>query len=292
VGDSIRASFRERPAAVKRPRGGSTARCLLGATVLVALLAGCRAGDQGRPDGHEGRATPGGEAAADPISPTVEPAPASPAPPEDGGTPEEQQERTRFAGRISRVPAAIGAEMRGTTWKPGCPVPISGLRLLRFNYWGFDGEVKRGPMVINARVSHDVLGVFERLFEARFPMKRVGLAREFVASRLETDPNSRRSVTASFNCRVVVTPAGPGDEFSQHAYGLAVDVNPLQNPFVREDGWVRNRFARPYVDRTGDHPGMIHPGDVVVSAFAAIGWGWGGDWGGAKDYMHFSLLGR
>jgi hypothetical protein len=182
--------------------------------------------------------------------------------------------------------------MIGTTWRDGCPVPLEDLALLRFNYRGLDGEIKRGPMVVNASVAEDVLWVFGRLFEAGFPLKRVGLAREFRESRWEENPDSRRSVTASFNCRVVITPAGPGDEFSQHAYGLAVDVNPLQNPFVREDGWVRNRFARPYVDRSRDLPGMIHEGDVVVRSFAAIGWAWGGHWSGGKDYMHFSLLGR
>jgi hypothetical protein len=182
--------------------------------------------------------------------------------------------------------------MTGATWHEGCPVAIEDLSLLRFNYWGFEGEVKRGPMVVNAAVAGDVLWVFERLFDAGFPLKRVGLAREFHPQRWEEDPDTRRSVTASFNCRVVVTPDGPGDEFSQHAYGLAVDVNPLQNPFVRSDGWVHNRFARPFVDRSGEHPGMIHGGDVVVRSFAAIGWAWGGNWSGDRDYMHFSLLGR
>lgn len=200
--------------------------------------------------------------------------------------------RSRFAGRISTLPAGLAAEMRGSTWHPGCPVALEDLRLLRFNYVGFDGEIKRGPMVVNASVAGDVLWVFEQLFDAGFPLKRVGVAREFHERRWEEQPNSRRSVTASFNCRVVVTPAGPGDEFSQHAYGLAVDVNPLQNPFVRSDGWVHNRFARLYVDRSGDEPGMIHDGDVVVRSFAAVGWAWGGRWSGGKDYMHFSLLGR
>jgi hypothetical protein len=201
-------------------------------------------------------------------------------------------ERARFAGRISPIPPSLAGEMRGTTWRPGCPVPLSELRLLRFNYVGFDGEIKRGPMVVNASVAEDVLSVFERLFETEFPIKRVGLAREFKESRLEEDPHTRRSVTASFNCRVVVTPAGAGTTFSQHSYGLAVDINPVQNPYVSSDGWVRNKFARPYVDRSGDLVGMIHDGDLVVRSFAAIGWEWGGHWSTGKDYMHFSLLGR
>jgi hypothetical protein len=77
-----------------------------------------------------------------------------------------------------------------------------------------------------------------------------------------------------------------------HSYGLAIDVNTLQNPYVATDGYVRNHYARPYRDRSQNLPGMIHDGDVVVRAFAAIGWEWGGDWSSGKDYMHFSMNGR
>jgi hypothetical protein len=181
--------------------------------------------------------------------------------------------------------------MRGTTWKPGCPVPLTDLRLLRFNYWGFDGRVKRGPMVVHQDVAADVLWVFGRLFEARFPIKRVALTKEFVPEEFEPRISSRRSVTASFNCRPVVTPLGPGEDFSQHSYGLAIDINPVQNPFVTADGFVRNRMARPYLDRDRRLPGMIHQNDVVVRSFDAIGWSWGGRWSGGKDYMHFSRSG-
>ncbi len=226
----------------------------------------------------------GDGAAANP--PAVTPSMGGPA-----ASPSVDPERTRFAGRIQSIPPAVAAEIRGTTWNPGCPVPLENLRLLHFNYWAFDGEIKRGPMVVNASVAEDVLWVFEQLFGAGFPLKHVDLASPFNEHRWETHPDSRHSVTASFDCRVVITPAGPGDTFSQHSYGIAIDVNPLQNPFVRSDGWVRNRFAEPYVDRSAELPGMIHAGDVVVRAFAAIGWTWGGTWSGDKDYMHFSLTG-
>ncbi len=204
----------------------------------------------------------------------------------------EPEARTGFHGKIDPLPQALRAEMRGTTWKPGCPVPLEDLRVLHFNYWGFDGVVQRGPLVTNADVAEDLLWVFRQLFDARFPIKRVGLSREFVPERFQPTISSKRSVTASFNCRPVITPLGPGDDFSQHAYGLAIDVNPVQNPFVTADGFVRNTEARPYVDRSKDLTGMIHAGDVVVRSFAAIGWEWGGFWSGGKDYMHFSLLGR
>ena len=199
--------------------------------------------------------------------------------------------RPRLAGRIWRLPASLRHDMRGTTWKPGCPVPLTDLRLLRFNYWGFDRMLKRGPMVVHEDVAEDVLWVFGRLFKARFPIKRVALPKEFVPEEWEPRISSPRSVTASFNCRPVVTPLGPGDDFSQHSYGLAIDINPVQNPFVTADGFVRNRMARRYVDRGRHLVGMIHDGDVVVRSFAAIGWEWGDTWSGGKDYMHFSLLG-
>ena len=251
------------------------------ALALAVLLGACTASTAG---GATPSAT-GTRSGGAENSPTPTPTPA-------GFGPQAAAARTLFAGRIAPIPAAVEAEMVGTTWHEGCPVAIDDLRLLRFNYLGFDGKIKRGTMVVNASVAEDVLWVFGRLFDAGFPLKRVGLARAFHERRWEEDPDTRRSVTASFNCRVVVTPDGPGDEFSQHAYGLAIDVNPLQNPFVRADGYVHNRLAEPYVDRSQGLPGMIHEGDVVVSSFAAIGWAWGGRWSGDKDYMHFSANGR
>jgi hypothetical protein len=230
-----------------------------------------------------------GSASRTPTATVAEPEPsADPVPPEtaSGG-----DAGPRFAGRVARLPSALRSEMRGTTWKPGCPVPLTDLRLIHFGYWGFDGEVKRGPMVLHEDVAEDVLWVFGRLFKDRFSIKHVALTREFVPEEFEPRISSPRSVTASFNCRPVVTPLGPGDDFSQHSYGLAIDINPVQNPFVTTDGFVRNRMARPYVDRSRRLPGMIHDGDVVVRSFAAIGWSWGGHWSGGQDYMHFSRSG-
>ncbi|HZD80440.1 MAG TPA: M15 family metallopeptidase [Actinomycetota bacterium] len=195
----------------------------------------------------------------------------------------------RFRGAISRLPPELAAEMRGTTWHPGCPVPLSSLRLLSLRYWGFDGRVHEGPLVVDAAVAQPIVGVFRRLFRARFPIRRLHLAARYRPGH--EDPNDRRDWTAAFNCRPVVTPAGAGPIISQHAFGLAIDINPIQNPYVAADGFVRNHIARAYRDRSRELPGMIHDGDVVVRAFAAIGWGWGGHWSSGKDYMHFSASG-
>ena len=191
---------------------------------------------------------------------------------------------------MQRLPDALRAEMHGTSWHRGCPVPLGDLRLLTFRYHGFDGEVHQGPMVVNASVAQDILWVFRQLFDAAFPLKHVALAKEYKPKH--DDPSQHRSITASFNCRPAITTDGPQPTLSQHSWGLAVDVNPLQNPEVALDGYVRDKSARAYRDRSQDLPGMIHAGDVVVRAFAAIGWKWGGNWSSMKDYMHFSLTGR
>jgi D-alanyl-D-alanine carboxypeptidase-like protein len=266
----------------------SRARGLVLATALATTLASCGPSDENVPS----KAVP--KAAQPSSSPTAPAATAPTGPTGAGSTAGEPVERSGFHGKLDELPAGLAAQMRGSTWHPGCPVPLDGLRLLHFNYWGFGGNLLRGPMVVNASVAEDVLWVFHRLYDARFPIKRVSLSTPFhpkaFAQHRRIDSN--RSVTASFNCRPVVTALGPGGDFSQHAYGLAIDLNPLQNPYVTSDGFVRNRAAEPYLDRGRHLEGMIHEGDVVVRSFAAIGWTWGGNWSGDKDYMHFSLLGR
>lgn len=253
----------------------SRASVLLALAVVLILAAGCSHTTSERtapsPSASTGSTSSTSPSAPSPASPSPSPLPA------------------RFMGTVSRLPSDLRAEMHGTTWHRGCPVPLGDLRLLTLRYWGFDGVVHEGPMVVNASVAHDVVGVFRTLFDARFPIANMVLSKKF---RPNADPNTKRSETGAFNCRPIVTPAGPGTTMSMHSYGLAIDVNTLQNPYVAADGYVRNRYARPYRDRSQNLPGMIHDGDVVVRAFAAIGWEWGGYWSSGKDYMHFSENGK
>jgi hypothetical protein len=173
--------------------------------------------------------------------------------------------------------------MTGRTWHKGCPVPISELRLLSLSYVNFDGVVTTGRMVVNAKVATDVLGAFQVLYENRFPLEDVDTLDLYPPG---APPIDRRDVTVAFNCRDV---AGTST-WSQHAFGTAVDINPMQNPQVK-GGDVVPAAGIGYVDRSQGLQGMIHEGDVVDRAFSAIGWGWGGRWRSFKDYMHFSLRG-
>jgi hypothetical protein len=195
-----------------------------------------------------------------------------------------------FRGEVSPIGPELRDRLIGRNWAPACPVPLEDLRLVEVSYWNFDGEVKAGPLVLNERVASDVLWVFRRLFRAHFPIEEIELAAKDRPIRPEDYwDKSRRSVTASFNCRRAT---GSTSTLSQHSYGWAIDINPLQNPYVRNDGTVLRAIALPFRNRSLHRKGMIHEGDVVVRSFARIGWEWGGQWHTLKDYMHFSLTGR
>jgi hypothetical protein len=260
---------------------GGTVRGLVAACTVgtIALLTGCGAAAAERSVGG------GGPEASRSESASPETMPSRPSP-----STSSTALPARFRGTVSALPADLEAQMRGTTWHPGCPVAIGRLRLLTLRYWGFDRQVHEGRMVVNASVAEGVVSVFRQLFDARFPIDQMHLAVKYRPNHY--DPNDDRDYTAGFNCRPVVTARGAGTTWSQHAYGLAIDINPIENPYVTADGYVRNNNARPFRDRSLHEGGMVHSGDTVVQAFASIGWQWGGYWSGDKDYMHFSLTGR
>ena len=259
---------------------GGTVRALVAACAVgaIALLPACASAAADRSAGDV-------VLEASPRDAPPKPTPSHPSP-----APNSTPLPARFRGTVSPLPADLESEMRGTTWHPGCPVAIGRLRLLTLRYWGFDSQVHEGRMVVNGSVADGVVAVFRQLFDARFTISQMHLAVEYRPNH--DDPNDDRDYTAGFNCRPVVTARGAGSTWSQHAYGLAIDINPIENPYVTADGYVRNNNARPFRDRSLQEPGMIHPGDAVVQAFASIGWRWGGYWSGDKDYMHFSLTGR
>ena len=171
------------------------------------------------------------------------------------------------------------------SWHSGCPVAPSGLRRVRLSYWGFDGQAHTGALILNESAVRDVVVVFRRLYGERFPLRRL---RPIDAYGGNDERSLSADNTSAFNCRYVV---GPGPRrWSQHAYGLAVDVNPVENPYL-EGGRVRPRAGRAYLNRSKVRPGMAVRGGLLVRAFAAVGWQWGGRWAGTPDYQHFSSTG-
>ncbi len=191
------------------------------------------------------------------------------------------------AFRFSATPlsSALRARMRHDSWRPGCPVSLDDLRLAKLSYWGFDHHRHQGLMVVNADVVDDVRTAFGQLYDARFPIRRMRLVDDYGASDYTSIANDN---TSSFNCR----DATGSTEFSQHAYGRAIDINPIENPYVYRNGTTTHPPSRPYLDRSHHRPGMAFAGGALVRAFDAIGWGWGGRWPLPTDYQHFSRNGR
>jgi hypothetical protein len=169
------------------------------------------------------------------------------------------------------------------TWQTGCPVGLDDLRLVTVTYWGFDGRPHTGRLVVNHDAATAIVAALRSLYAARFPIRRMELVDHYGA---DDERSMAADNTSAFNGRKV-----PGTEvWSQHAYGRAIDIDPLENPEIAS-AKVDPPQAAPYVDRTQTVKGMIHAGDVVVHAFAAVGWKWGGYWHSLKDYQHFSANG-
>jgi hypothetical protein len=190
-----------------------------------------------------------------------------------------------FRASVAPLSEAQQARMTGVSWRPGCPVPLRDLRMLTVSHWGFDGRVRRGRLVVTEAAARPLLSVFRRLYAARFPMRRMVPVDAFGGSDFRSIEADN---TSAFNCRK----ATGSSRWSEHAYGRAIDVNPIENPYV-EGGRVYHEASRSYVDRSRERPGMALEGGVLVRAFRAIGWGWGGQWAGSvRDYQHFSASGR
>jgi D-alanyl-D-alanine carboxypeptidase len=189
------------------------------------------------------------------------------------------QSPPRFVGTISAVTAA---DLR-YSYRPGCPVGPAQLRRLKVSYWDFAGRRRIGAIVVRRSAARGVISVFRKLYAARFPIRRL---RPVEAYKGSDDASMAADNTSGFNCRFV----SGTTSWSQHAYGLAIDVNPVENPFVH-GGRVEPPAGRRYLNRSRVRPGMVVSGDVVYRAFAAIGWRWGGHWTSSKDYQHFSATG-
>jgi hypothetical protein len=220
-----------------------------------------------RADGF-GEVLPTPAVLADRALPTVDVLP----PPASGG----------FESSVSPISPEVRARMGGTL-QDGCPVGEDEIRYVTVSFHGFDGRLHTGELVLHRDEADDVVSVFAQLFDAGFPIEEMRLVTD---ADLEAAPTGDGNVTASFVCRAV----RGGTRFSAHASGLAIDVNPFMNPYQRDD-LVLPELASAYLDRSVVRPGMIVDGDVVVTAFEAIGWTWGGRWDDPVDRMHFSATG-
>ena len=197
-----------------------------------------------------------------------------------------------FHSSIEPLPRPVQAQLKAAgAWQEGCPVPLSELRLLTVSHRGWRGKTRTGQLVVNELAARPLARVFRQLYALHFPIRHMRLADAYGPRR---DRPRDGDVSGSFECRQAVPSPCTGGRgtgsWSMHAYGLAVDLNPVENPYVG-CGQSRDPKARRYRDRSKHRRGMVTR--RVVGAFRSIGWGWGGSWtGNTKDYMHFSSSGR
>jgi hypothetical protein len=197
-----------------------------------------------------------------------------------------------FQSSIEPLPRPVQAQLKaGGVWHEGCPVRLSGLRLLTVSHRDFRGGTQTGQLVVNRAAAAPLVGVFRQLYRLHFPIRHLRLDDAY-------GPRSGRprdgDVSGSFECREAVPSPCTGGRgtgsWSMHAYGLAVDLNPVENPYVG-CGQSRDPAAARFRDRSRHRPGMVTR--RVIAAFRSIGWGWGGAWSGnTKDFMHFSSTGH
>jgi hypothetical protein len=192
-----------------------------------------------------------------------------------------------FNANISPITNDIKDRMiRGHTWQRGCPVPLRDLRYLQVKYHDFNGRDRLGELIVHKDIAYDILYIMEELYNVGYPIKEMRLISDFGGNdwkSIEADN------TSAFNCRR----ATGSKKWSNHAYGKAIDINPIENPYISRNGHISHKESLKYRKRvhygfrTPQDKALLLPNDLAVKIFKNYGFRWGGDWIHIKDYQHF-----
>ena len=177
------------------------------------------------------------------------------------------------------IPPEVEARMRGASYPAHATISLEDLRYLRLSYVDFDGREQVGELVCNKAIAEDLVAIFRDLYEARYPIRSIRLIDDFGG---DDEASMAADNTSCFNYRKKTGMR----ELSKHALGLAVDINPFENPYVRPSR-VRPAGASAFADRTKDFPHKIDKEDLCYRLFRARGFSWGGAWRSVQDYQHF-----
>lgn len=180
---------------------------------------------------------------------------------------------------VTIIDEFTAGDMQGVSYHKGAPVTLDQLRQVHVRYWNFDGQEQSGTLVVYEAVADEIMAIFKDLHEVAYP---IALIQPIEAYGGSDDLSMADNNTSAFNHRVVQGTS----KLSQHAFGLAVDINPVQNPYVTSDGIFPEQGGM-YLDREDVRQGMIVRGDPCYLAFTERGWQWGGDYKSVKDYQHF-----
>lgn len=207
-----------------------------------------------------------------------------------------------FAAAVALPPGVQRLMLEKKSWRPECPVPLDRLAYLVTAFWGFDGKPHYGELVLHESVAVFVMDSLHHAYNGRFPIEKMELIDAFDADDFRSMEANNSS---AFNCREV--PGRPG-VFSKHSYGAALDINPLQNPYLMlQEGTEATSagghaakescLANPalcrvlpaasaaFLDRQDRRTGMLQPGDPLLVPFRQRGFTWGGNWR-FPDYQH------
>ena len=191
-----------------------------------------------------------------------------------------------FNASISPITPNIKKRMiNGGSYRDGCPISLNNLRYLKMSYIGFDNREHIGEMIVNKSVAKEVVAIFRELYKAKYPIRKMQLVSNYGGSdfaSIEADN------TSAFNCR----PVDGTNKWSRHSYGKAIDINPLENPYVSKSGHTSHKGSLQFVKRvrrgnSAPQRALILRNDLIVKLFKSYGWRWGGDFRCCKDWQHF-----
>ncbi|WP_129598357.1 M15 family metallopeptidase [Anaerophilus nitritogenes] len=178
------------------------------------------------------------------------------------------------------LPDFIKQKIQGISWKENPFVSLDDLAYVKICYVGFDDQDHQGELIVHKKVAKEVVEIFEELYKAKFPIEKIKLIDKYGAS----DELSMQDNNTSAFCFREVT--GSSKNLSKHSYGIAIDINPIQNPYIKGKK-ISPLQGKQYINRLNMQKGMIFKNDVCYNAFKSRGWTWGGDWKSLKDYQHF-----
>lgn len=184
----------------------------------------------------------------------------------------------------SAVDDDIFARINGFSYTENPNIRLSELSYLKMLYYGFDGNTYVGEMIVNQKIESDILQIFKTLYENEYPIEKMVLIDAYDADdTLSMEDNN----TSAFNYRTI----SGSDKLSNHSYGMAIDLNPKYNPYVKtaSDGSIlcQPESGMDYADRSRDFAYKIDENDLAYRLFTEAGFTWGGSWNSVKDYQHF-----
>jgi hypothetical protein len=180
---------------------------------------------------------------------------------------------------IRGISSEVKEKIYGHSWKEGAPVTIENLRHVTVSYWGFDDNPHLGELIVHEKVAQEVVDIFNELYKVKYPIEKIRLIDEYGSS----DELSMKDNNSSAFCYRDKTSK---KSLSKHSYGLAVDINPVQNPYIKGND-ILPAAGKAFLDRNNIRKGMIVQGDDCYEVFKSRGWTWGGEWTNLKDYQHF-----